>query len=93
MAATTSEVKSAMDAIATVIRDQRTVVNSAKTKAAGAATALNALPGDYAAVIAAVNAYTGADAFETVTKAELARMTTEFTALVSAANSIANTAT
>jgi hypothetical protein len=86
--ATSSEVKTGLDAIASVISEARNVVLKAQTNTDGAVASLNALPTEYADVIATINAYGTVDAFEALSKAELAKLTTEFNALVNAGGAI-----
>jgi len=79
--ATTSQVKAGLDEIAKQIRESRELYDRMKARIVSQRDALDAIPGTYGAVLAEIEAYTGADAFETVSKAELARLTTEFVAL------------
>jgi hypothetical protein len=87
--ATTSEVKTGMDSIARVIADARAVLLKAKQNTAVAKGTLDALPTAFADVLATINAYGTEDAFEAATKAELAKLTTEFVALTGSADAIA----
>ncbi|TIX10904.1 MAG: hypothetical protein E5V41_28060 [Mesorhizobium sp.] len=87
--ATTSEVEVGMAAIAQRLSDQRQVMIKVKANASVASTALAAIPNDFADVIAAVNAFGTSNAYEAAVKAQLAKMTTEFTALKSKADAIA----
>lgn len=89
--ATSSEVKTGLDAISAVIANARKTVLKAQTDTFGAVDALNSLPSQFADVINTINAYGTADAFEALSKAELAKLTTEFLALVTAGNTIVNT--
>lgn len=79
--ATSSQVKVGLDAIADIISSQRTVATKIVQSAASASDALAALPTTYADLITTVNAYGTSNAFEANAKAELAKLTTEFTAL------------
>lgn len=89
--ATTSAVKAGLDEIAFAIRTQRTMMEQAKAKAAGASTALDSIPSGYADVIATIQAYASdtTDQFELLSKAELAKLTTEFIALKAHADAVA----
>lgn len=87
--ATPSEVKSGLDVISNTITAQRAVMTKAKANAQAAADALNALATNYADVVATINGYGTSDPFEAVSKAELAAMTTEFSALVGKAQTVA----
>jgi len=82
--ATTSEVKAALDGIAAVISGS--IQGRARAKAAlvGARNQLAALPTQFADALAEIGGYTPTGAFETLAQDELAKMTTEFTALKSA---------
>jgi hypothetical protein len=86
--ATSSEVKTGLDSIASVISEARSVVLKAQTNTDVAVASLNALPGQYSDVIATINAYGTVDAFEALAKAELAKLTAEFIALVNAGGAI-----
>ena len=86
--AQTSEVKSGLDAIGEIITGQRAVIEKAQSNAQIASDALAAILVDYADVIATIDAYTGADAFETLSKDEKARLANEFTALKALADAI-----
>lgn len=76
-----SEVKSGLDAISDVIRGARAKALGHKAGAAVTSTELAALPTTYADVIATINGYGTSNASEAVAKADLAKLTTEFTAL------------
>jgi hypothetical protein len=89
--ATTSQVKSGLDAITEVIKEAHAVIAKAQSNTSIAVADLNALPTDYADVLATINAYGTVDAFEALSKAELAKLTTEFMALVTAGTTIVNT--
>jgi hypothetical protein len=84
-----SEVKAGLDNIAQAIVGQRLVVAKAIQNAGVASASLADLPTTYADVIATINGYGTADAFEAVSKAELAKMTEEFIALKAVADQIA----
>ena len=79
--ATTSEVKAGLDEIAQRIRSTRKNYGLAKDAIVKARDGLVAIPTQYDAVIAAINGYAGVDAFEALSKDELAKLTTEFIAL------------
>lgn len=87
--ATTSEIDVGMDAIAQRIYDQRQVMLKVKQNATNASTALAAIPTDFAAVLAAVNAFGTSDPYEAATKAKLAKLTTEFNALKTVTDAVA----
>lgn len=89
--ATSSEVKTGLDNIASVISEARKTILKSQTDSFGAVDALNSLPSQFAGVIATINAYGTTDAFEALAKAELAKLTAEFVALVNAGNTIVNT--
>ncbi len=86
--ATSSEVKTGLDAISGVISGARATVLKAKVNTNDAIANLGALPTEFADVIATINSYGTVDAFEAVSKAELAKLTNEFIALVTAGNAI-----
>ena len=86
--ATTSEVKKALDEIASVIAAQEAVITKAQTNAAAASAALAAIPTDFSDVIATINAYSPTGAFETLAKDEKAKLQTEFRALKAKADAI-----
>lgn len=87
--ATSSEVKAGLDEIAAAIRAQRAIVAKAIQNAGAASAALAALPTTYADVIATVNAYGTTNAFEALSKAELAKMTSEYQALKTVSDAMA----
>lgn len=89
--ATASEVSTGLDAIADAIASQRGVVKKAVQNAAAASSALSALPGAYADVIATVQGYAGGNAAEDYAKAQLAALTSEFQALKTTSDGIAAT--
>jgi len=86
---TTSEVKSALDSVARSIRVHRDIVKKAISNAALSSVALSDLATEHAGMISTIQAYTGADSFETLAKDELARLTTEFLALKVDADAVA----
>ena len=86
--AETSEVKSGLDEIGQIIAEQRAVVDKAKSNAQSASSALAAIVTDFADVLATIDAYTGSDAFESLSQAEKARFTAEFIALKAEADAI-----
>lgn len=79
--ATTSEVKAGLDAIATSIAGSSQAFERAKANILAARNQLAALPTVHSDAISAVNGYTPTGAFETLSKDELAKLTTEFQAL------------
>ena len=87
--ATTSEVKTGLDAIAGIISEQRSVLLKVKSNAALASASLDALATDYADVVATIQAYGTANAFDALTKAEFAKLVTEYTALKAVADQVA----
>lgn len=87
--ATTSEIKVGLDAIAQVIAAQRAVIEKAQQNAGAASAVLANLPTDYADLIATVQAFpSNGNAFQNVSKAELAALATEYTALKAAADQL-----
>lgn len=90
--ATSSQVKSGLDEIASIIAAQRAALEKVISNAANASSELGAIPADYADLIATINAYGAGDAFEELSKAEKAKLQSEFTALKSAADTIAGVA-
>lgn len=86
--ATTSEVKSGLDVSASIVAEQRDIVDKAQSNADLGTAALAAITTDYADVIATIDAYAGSDVFETLTQAEKAKLQTEFTALKGDADAI-----
>lgn len=89
--ATPSEVKTGMDAISARISGARATVQKAQQNTGNAVTDLNAIPTEFGDVIATINGYGTADAFEAQAKAELAKLTAEFVALVTAGSAIVAT--
>jgi len=81
--ATTTEVKAALDNITQVIVTERQAFANAKARIGAASSNLNALATTYTDVMATINGYAPDGAFETLSKDELAKLTTEFTALKS----------
>jgi len=79
--ATTSEVKAGLDDIAKAIRMERLAMKSAKKQMAVGRDSLDGIPARFADVITTVNAYGTTDAFELLSKAEFAKLATEFVAL------------
>ena len=88
--ATTSEIKTGLDAIAAVISTQRKAMKAIKQTGGDVSAELANLTTAYADVIASVRAFAvdTTDAFELNAKAELAKLTTEFTALKSKADTV-----
>ncbi len=80
--------KTALNEIAAQITAVETRFASAKSTMEGGAAALAAIPTKYALELAEIDAYTGADAAETVSKAEKAKLTTDFLALQSRINAL-----
>jgi hypothetical protein len=81
--ATSSQVKTGLDNISNTIVAQRALMKSLHDQAAGVGQVLDSIAATYSDVLATINAYPAntTDAFQAVSKAELATMTTEFTAL------------
>lgn len=84
--ATTSQVKAGLDDIAGQITKVISETAAAKSALQAAHDKLNGLPSTYSDVISAIQAYADSDDFEKVSKAELIKLTAEFTALKSALN-------
>ena len=80
--ATSSEVKAALDDIAQSIRTERQAMKNAKERIATGQGNLNLIPTTFADALATINAYNPTGDFESLSKDELAKMTTEFLALV-----------
>ena len=87
--ATASEVKTGLDAIAVAIKNARQSMVTVKNTGGSVSTDLGGLPTAYAGVIATINAYGTTDAFEALSKAELAKLTSEFTALKAISDAVA----
>lgn len=77
----TSDVIGKLDQIAHVVNSNRAQLGSAKEQLSARAVNLAAIPTQYGDIIAEIQAYTGADAFEEQAKAILARLTSEFISL------------
>jgi len=89
--ATPSEVKAGLDDIATIIRAQRIVVAGLISGGASASNELGNLPGQFADVIATIQAYIPDNEFESGSQSELTELTAEFLLLKDNADSIAAT--
>lgn len=76
-----SEVKAGLDDVSSIIREQRVIMLKAKTAAAASSVVLSGLATQYADVIATINGYGTANAAESLAKADLAKLTTEFQTL------------
>lgn len=89
--ATFSEMKSGLDDISGLIRDNRAVLAKAKSNGAQASEALAAIPTTFAAVIAAIDAIPAntTNVAEQLLKADKAKLATEFMALKAKADAIA----
>lgn len=89
--ATYSEMKTGVDEISALIRDNRAVLSKAKQNGSTASASLAAIPTQYAAVIASIDAIPAntTNAAEMLLKAERAKLATEFTALKAKADAIA----
>ena len=81
--ATSSEVKAGLDDIAQSIRTERQAMANAKARIATGEGNLNLIPTTFSDVLSTINGFSSSttDEFEALCKAELAKMTTEFTAL------------
>jgi len=77
-----STVKAGLDDIATAIRTESQAVINADQRKVDAKSNLQVLATVHADTIAEINGYTGADPFEALSKDELAKLTTEFLALI-----------
>lgn len=77
-----SKVKAGLDDIATAIRTESQAVINADQRKVDAKSNLQALQTVHAETIAEVNGYAGTDPFEALAKDELAKLTTEFQALI-----------
>ena len=77
----TSTVKAALDGIAGIISGSTSAFAVAKNQILSARNQLANLPTQYAAELAEINGYTPTGAFQTLSKDELAKLTTEFQAL------------
>jgi len=89
--ATTSEVKAGLDDISKSIRDARQSYIRSKSTITTMYNQLQSIPTTFEDVLAEINAYTGADEFEALCQAELARLTTEFIALSNLMNALIST--
>lgn len=85
---TASEVKSGLDEISNEIRDVREIMKKVKSNAVIASAALAELATTYADVVSTINAYGTTNAFEALSKAELAKMVSEYTALKALADQV-----
>ena len=79
--ATTSEVKAGLDDIAKTIRTERQTCAAAKARLTAARGNLDLIPTTFQGVIATIDSYDTTDAFEVLSKAEFAKLATEFVAL------------
>lgn len=82
-----STVKAGLDDIATSIRTEKQAMASAKARITAGQSNLNALASVHAETIAEINGYSSSDAFEVLSKDELAKLTTEFIQLFNGAAS------
>jgi hypothetical protein len=90
--ATTTEVKKALDDIATIIVTERQAYANAKARIQAASANLNAITTQYAGVITEIDGYTPTGAFETLAQDEKAKLAAEFAALRSTINGLIGTA-
>jgi len=79
--ATTTEVKRALEDIASITVTERQAYASAKARIQTASNNLQLITTQYAGVIAEIDGYTPTGAFETLAQDEKARLATEFSAL------------
>jgi len=84
--ATSSEVKAGLDEISTMIKASRQKMVASKERVSAQEISLNSIPTVYSDVLDTVNSYGTDDIFEALCKAELAKMTSEFMALVADIN-------
>ena len=87
--ATYSQVKVAMADIAARLTKGRERMQGAKSVGADVSASLTAIQTDFADVITTINAYGTTNAGEALAKADLAKLTTEFTALKADADALA----
>lgn len=79
--ATASEVKAGLDDIATKIRNVRQKAAQAKAAITAGDAELADIPTTFADLIATIDAYGTSDTFEALSKAEKAKLQSEFSAL------------
>ena len=84
--ATSSEVKAGLDEISAMIKICRKRLTEAKASASTQVAKLNNIPTQFSNILATINAFTPDGTFEELSKDELAKMTTEFLALVADAS-------
>jgi len=77
-----STVKAGLDDIAEAIRVESQAIINSNQRILDAKSNLETLPAVHADTINEVNGYVGADPFEALSKDELAKLTTEFLALI-----------
>lgn len=89
--ATSSEIKTALDAVAKDIASKRSRLKAVVAEAADVSAALASLPTIYSDVIATINGFPAntTDTFEALQKAELAKLSTEFTGMKTKSDQIA----
>ena len=80
--ATSSEVKAGLDEISAMIKASRQRLVSSKAMIGTQETNLKAIPTRFSDVLSTIDGYGTTDVFEALCKAELAKMTAEFLALV-----------
>jgi hypothetical protein len=86
--ATISEVKAFLDDISKIIRTERAQMKIAKIRMTNGYNTLNSLPTTFADAIAEIDGYAvDGTIFEQLSKDELSKLTTEFVALRTDANS------
>ena len=87
---TTSQVKSGLDALGQNISGNQGRAGDIKAQLSDLIAKLDAIPADSASLIAVINGYTPTGPFEELAQDELAKLTTEFTALKSAVQAAHN---
>jgi archaellum component FlaC len=88
--ATISEVKNGLDRIAAAIRGARTQLDEARQTVETQVSALENLATTYADVVAEIEGYVPTGAFETLSKDELDKLVTEYSTLLTAAQTAAD---
>ena len=83
-----ASVKTFLDDVATRIAKAEALLADAQSKATDAKVQLEEIATEYADEIAEVNGYTPTGSFETLAKDEAGKLTTEYNAVISRANTI-----
>ena len=84
---TASTVKTGLDSLSSTISSNQGEAAGVKAQLADLISRLDAIPSANSDLIAAINGYTPTGAFETLAQDELAKLTSEFSALKSAVQS------